>query len=203
MKLFTLWNLELLASCFGLLSALWVTGWIVIANRSFGSKHLKIGAKAEPTDTRVEVRSLSHLPIMIKKSTPVRRTAMTIGRSLALLVAGYFANDLQTYYTTRPLSNVLILVRHDDWSYRMQTDQGQAFELTFCRDSPTDFEPGQKIKRLDYKQRSGCKSIHGKNLGFTMYVNPKGERELFLDSVSVGVGRPTLSAVSVSASRPR
>lgn len=102
---------------------------------------------------------------------------------VTLPVVGYAGRDLQAYYFTRPLTNVLVVAKFDDYSYMLQTEFGQAFVAKFCQDSPSasTLQPGQKMKRLDYEQRIGCKSISSgwRNLGYTMYVNEDGSRRSF------------------------
>jgi hypothetical protein len=102
---------------------------------------------------------------------------------LCCFYVGYFVGGTNREATKlenmQTLANVLVLERHNDFAYRMQTEHGQAFEITFCENSYTDFQPYEKLQILTYEQRKGCKNISGRKLGFVAYTDKNGERLKF------------------------
>lgn len=75
-----------------------------------------------------------------------------------------------------PLENITILARRSDSSFQMMTEKGQTFEVTFCADTHVDFREGERLQILRYEQRTGCKSLNGRNLGFIAYTDRDGNR---------------------------
>lgn len=78
-----------------------------------------------------------------------------------------------------PLLNLLILERHNSKEFTVQTENGQAFQITFCQE--VDLQRGQKLQVLTYEQLFGCKNIQGPDLGFIAYSDKSGQRINFLE----------------------
>lgn len=94
---------------------------------------------------------------------------------LAMVFAcGYAVRDLQTFYLSKPFSNVVIVQRHNDREFKLQPDDSQAFEVTMC--DPQDWQPWEKMKSFDYEQKVGCKNLHGHLLGAVFYNDGQGKR---------------------------
>lgn len=106
-------------------------------------------------------------------------------------VAGYLARDRELAQSTRTLGDVIILARHSEHAYTLQTSHGQSFETTMCADSYVDWQPHEKLIFLTYEQRNGCKSISGHNLGFLAYTDTAGNRIKFplMEEISDGTSR--------------
>ena len=94
--------------------------------------------------------------------------------AFAFLFSGFFCRDLAQHTNEHTLANLLILKRHNSREYRLQTDRGQAFEVTICK-QPLDWRPGEKLQVWNYEQVEGCKI----NLGFVAYTDSEGNRLKF------------------------
>ncbi len=135
--------------------------------------------------------------ILLVRNIPALQNIATIGSMMAIHVlkagryfflcsimlaagfgSGWFGREVMLARSTETLADVLVLQRHSDKEYRLQTDKGQAFDAAFC--TALDLQAGQKLKVLTYEQSRGCKSITGNNLGFIAYTAPSGDRLNFL-----------------------
>ena len=114
-------------------------------------------------------------------ATPNEGTARA-GRMIKPLVMPGFWFTLGcafiVYWSTGipPLENVTIMAKRSDAAFQMVNEKGQKFEITFCGDTHVDFQEGEKLQVLSYEQRTGCKSLNGRNLGFIAYTDKDGNR---------------------------
>lgn len=116
--------------------------------------------------------------LVITGERVTQQASKVIAFSLGVLV-GCLGLQVWQYGNHQTLSNVLILRRWDDHNYRLQTDHGQAFNVRLCPESEVDWNAGEKLQVLSYEQRSGCKTIVGRNLGFVAYTDDNGNRSKF------------------------
>lgn len=150
------WLLALLGLLFGSLSGLSLATW----------SGLRLW-KANP-DLRVNVSAIwSEIWNMARvMAVQGRKAAAALGLVALGIILGAAGDQLWTFHHYETLADVYVLEKIDDQHFRMQTDKGQAFQVTMCDDSKVDWRAGERLKVFNYEQRRGCKSVVGKNLGY-------------------------------------
>jgi hypothetical protein len=120
------------------------------------------------------IRSTS---ISILKRTPKLALILLASHSISI-VAGYFIRDAVLLNRKEIYTDVLVVDRFDEHSYRLEIAYGR-FNAKICPEASLDWQRGQKMKEFVFEQRNGCKSVVGSGLGFRFWTDDKGKRMLF------------------------
>lgn len=121
--------------------------------------------------------SLKTISIFMLKRIPKIVVVLLVSHTIAI-VSGYLIRDAVLLSRKEQYNDVLIVQRFDEYSYRLEIDQGR-FNIKICPEANLDWQPGQRMRRLWFEQKKGCKSIVGNGLGFDFWQDNNGNRILF------------------------
>lgn len=109
-----------------------------------------------------------------------RLTNRTINLGVLALgfISGMAAMDVNHFSRVEKLKDVLVVEKHNDSEFTLRY-KGADFQAMICPDSTVDWTNGDKLREFNYEQRKGCKTLHGKDLGFLAYVDKNGKRIKF------------------------
>ena len=111
------------------------------------------------------------------KRIPKVALILLASHSIAI-IAGYFMRDAVLLSRKDKYTDVLVIDRFDEHSYKLEIAYGR-FNAKICPEARLDWQPGQKMKYLYYEQQTGCKQVVGNGLGFEFWTDAKGNRIIF------------------------
>lgn len=122
-------------------------------------------------------------------STAILTTSLIVCSTASFRVGYTYASDKvnqqilqQILKDSGTYSNILIVKKYDDKSFKYRSESGQENNLVLCKDSIVDWQPGEKLKVFKFLQKKengyNCKSIVGKDLGFDPYTDASTGRRI-------------------------
>jgi hypothetical protein len=136
--------------------------------------NLKRKAATAWAATMLSIRTTS---IIVLKRTPKVALILLASHSIVLVI-GYHIRDAELASKTEKLKDVLVVKDFGNNQYRLEM-QGSRFNAVFDPHNKLDWLPGQKMKKLNYEQQTGFKTVVGNNLGFEFWTDNNGNRILF------------------------
>lgn len=106
------------------------------------------------------------------KITTILSELPTVGKwttwvvlSVSWFALGYVTRGIQQDTRLRPLRDVKVLQRYDDFTYKLNY-QGEDYETNFCKDVRPTFDAGDELEFLTYKNEGDCWNITDMGTGF-------------------------------------